>query len=112
MNNDTNIPTYMQSSIDPTQISTTITSVGKMIAGAIAFFAVVKGVDPAIATQQWGSFVQLIATGAPAAYTVWYTAEAVFGMIRKCYVWLFVKKTIAPVTPVSTQKPTQAQPTV
>lgn len=85
----------MQSSVDPTQLSTTIASIGKILAGTIAFIAVLKGVDPAIAGQQWSNFVQLVATGAPAAYVTWHTAEMIFGMIRKLYVWLFVKKPAA-----------------
>lgn len=89
--NNSNIPTYLQSSIDPNQLSTTVTSAGKILAGTVMFIAALKGIDPAIAGAQWGNFVQLVATGAPAAYTTWYTAEMIFGILRKVYVRLFIK---------------------
>ncbi len=90
------IPTNLQSSVDSSEISTTITSIGKILAGGITFIAMLKGVDPAIAGQQWGQFVQLVATGAPALYVSWYTAEMAFGLIRKAFVRLFVTKSVTP----------------
>ena len=96
MDNQSNIPRFMQSSVDPNQISTTIESAGKILAGTVAFIAVLKGVDPAIANQQWGNFVQLVATGAPAAYITWHSAEMVFGLLRKFVMWLSAKKPAVP----------------
>lgn len=90
-NTTSNIPTYLQSSVDPTKISTSIESFGKIIAGAVAFIAVLKGVDPAIASAQWGNFIQLVATGVPAAYTTWHTAELIFGLVRKFVMWIAKK---------------------
>lgn len=90
--NNTTIPSALQSSVDPTQLSTTITSIGKVLAGTVMFFAALKGIDPVIAGQQWGNFIQLVATGAPAAYATWYSAEMIFGLIRKAVVRMFFTK--------------------
>lgn len=100
------IPLWAQSSVDPTQISTTIESVGKVLAGVVTFFAVLQGVDPVIAGQQWGGFVTLVATGAPAGYAAWYAGEAIFGAARKLFI-LFFKKQAASAgpNPTLTQSP-------
>lgn len=86
------IPTWAQSSIDPTQISSFLQNIGRALAGTVTFLLVLKGVDPLVAGQSWGQFVQLVATGAPAAYATWHTGEAIFGLIRK----LFVRTAVSP----------------
>lgn len=78
-----NIPRIFQSSVDPTQVSLFVTSIGKTGASIIVFLGVVGWVDPAIATQAWGNFVAEIITAIPVGYAVFQSAQAVWGLIRK-----------------------------
>lgn len=78
-----NIPSIFQSSIDPTQVSLTVSSIGKAGASLIVFLGVLGIVDPAIATQAWGGFVASIITAIPAGFAVYHTGQAVWGIVRK-----------------------------
>lgn len=89
------IPNWAQSSIDPTQVSLTITSLGKAGAGIIVFLGMLGVVDPAIAGQAWGGFVGEVITAIPVGFAVWHSGNVVWGIIRKAAVRLFAK---APVT--------------
>jgi hypothetical protein len=84
-----NIPSIFQSSVDPTQVSLTIISIGKAGATLIVFLGVIGFVDPAIAGQDWSSFVQAMVTAVPAVFAVFYSGEAVYGLIRKLAVRFF-----------------------
>lgn len=75
-----------QSSVDPEQVSLTVTSVGKAVTGLIMFLGMVGIVDPTIANQEWGSFVASIITAVPAGFAVWHSGQAVWGIIRKAAV--------------------------
>ena len=88
-----NIPTWLGSSADPTQLSLTIVSAGKTLSGIIVFIAVLKGVDPAIASAQWGQYVANFATLIPALYAAYHASEAIWGMTRKAIYWIFGKET-------------------
>ena len=97
---NTQIPTYLQSSVDSTKISLTIESIGKTLAGVVAMFAAIKGIDPVIAQAAWGGFVGNATTFAVSAYTAYHAAQVVYGLLRKAYIKLFVNKTVTPVVPV------------
>lgn len=86
-----NIPSFAQSSVDPNQVSLTIKSLGNAVAGFITFLGVISVVDPAIAGQAWGNFVQAIITAVPAGFAVWHTGQAVFGVIRKIAARIFAR---------------------
>ncbi len=104
------VPNWSASSADPSQVSLTITSLGKMLSGTIVFFAVLKGVDPVIAANSWQAFVANIATAVPAGYVVWHTGELVFGLTRKAFFKVFGKKVIPPTAdPVNIVNPTIEQ---
>lgn len=75
-----------QSSVDPTQVSLTVTSMGNAVAGFITFLGMVGIVDPAIAGQAWGNFVAAVITAIPAGYAVWHTGQFVWGIMRKATV--------------------------
>lgn len=94
--NENPIPKWAQSAIDPTQVSLTISSIGKAGSGLIMFLAMINVVDPAIAGEAWGNLVASIITALPAGYAVWHAGNVVWGLIRKLAVRLFAK---APVTP-------------
>lgn len=91
MNNNTNLPSYLQSSVDPTKISLAIQSFGKTIGGIVLMIATIKGIDPVIAQAAWGNFVANATTFALSAYTAFQAAEMLYGIIRKGYIRLFVK---------------------
>jgi hypothetical protein len=78
-----NIPSLLQSSVNPEEVSLTVTSIGKAVAGLIVFLGMIGVVDPAIAGQTWGNFVSEVVTAVPVAYGVWHSGQAVWGIIRK-----------------------------
>lgn len=92
MENNLKIPSFAQSSVDPNSVSLTIQAIGRAVAGLIVFGGMIGIVDPAIAGQAWGQFVASIITAVPVAYSVWHAGNAVFGIIRKVAVRIFVKK--------------------
>ena len=78
-----NIPSIFQSSVDPDQVSLTVTSIGKAGAAIIVFMGMIGLVDPAIAGQAWGNFVASVITAIPAGFAVYHAGQAVWGIIRK-----------------------------
>lgn len=90
----TNIPPALQSSIDPTQISLTIESTGKAVAGVVVFLAMLWGADPNVVQTNWAQTIALVATAAPAAYALWHSAAGLWGMARKVLVAITTPKTI------------------
>lgn len=96
------IPNFAQSSIDPTQVSLTITSVGKAVVGVLTTFAILKGIDPAIVTANVTT-VQEAATNIvaqyvailPALYAAYHSSQAIWGVVRKLATRLFAKAPIA-----------------
>lgn len=99
------IPKFAQSSIDPEQVSLTISSVGKAVAGLITVLGMIGLVDPVIATQTWGNFVASVITAVPAGYAVWHTGYAVWGIIRKIAVRItgFFQKNPVTIAPAEAQ---------
>lgn len=97
------IPKFAQSSIDPTQVSLTIVSIGKAGVWFIGFLAMAGLVDPTIANQQWGTFVADVGTAVPVAFAIYHSGNAVWGLVRKTAVnvialvqKIFGKKTTVP----------------
>ena len=99
------IPKIFQSSVDPDQVSLTVTSIGNAVAGFITFLGMVGVVDPAIAGQAWGGFVAAIITAIPAGYAVWHTGMAVWGIIRKIAVRVVGLFNRAPINNSTTSAP-------
>jgi hypothetical protein len=90
MNPNSNpIPTWAQSSTDPTEVSLTLTSIGKAGAGIITFLAMLGIVDPLITGQAWSELVASILTAVPAGFAVWHAGYVIWGLIRKLSVRLF-----------------------
>jgi hypothetical protein len=85
------IPTWAQSSVDPNQVSLTITSIGKAGTALIVFLGMVGVVDPTIAGQAWGSFVASVITAVPAGFAVYHSGQVLWGVFRKVAVALFAK---------------------
>lgn len=77
----------LSSSVDPTQLSLTISSVGKVLAGFLAFLAAAKGLDPAVAQNESQLIIDMIAQGIPLAYSLWNSCNAIWGAARKLLVY-------------------------
>lgn len=95
------LPSFLQSSADPTQISLTIASGGKTLAGFVALLAVVFGIDPNAASSQIMNLVATATTLVTAAYTAYNAAEMMYGGIRKLVIYFGTGKATLPepVTP-------------
>lgn len=78
-----NIPAWAQSSVDPDQVSLTVSSLGKAGASLVVFLGVIGVVDPSIAGQAWGNFVAEIITAIPVGFAVYHSGQVVWGIIRK-----------------------------
>lgn len=85
-----NIPTWAQSSIDPTQVSLTVTSIGKVGTEIIVFLGVIGVVDPAIAGSAWSGLVQGIITAVPLGFAIYHSSQVLWGIARKAAVGAFV----------------------
>ena len=87
---NTTIPSFAQSSADQTQVSLTITSLSKAAIGVITTIAVLRGIDPMLATQNVQTIteaaqnivVQYIAI-LPALYAAYHSIQAIYGVVRK-----------------------------
>lgn len=77
------IPAIFQSSVDPSEVSLTVTSIGKAGASLIVFLGMVGIVDPSMAGQAWGNLVADVITAIPAGFAVYHSSVAVWGIIRK-----------------------------
>jgi hypothetical protein len=95
------IPAWAQSSVDPEQVSLTISSFSKAVIGILTTYAVLKGIDPIIMTNNVRTVTeaaqnivaQYIAI-LPALYAAYHSAQAIYGVLRKLAVYLFVTKTV------------------
>lgn len=97
------IPSWAQSSTDPNQVSLLIVSIGKSVAGVIVFLGAIGYVDPAVAGQAWGGFVQEVVTAIPVGYAVWHSGQAVWAVFRKLAIRLFAKAPIDSTTVTAQQ---------
>lgn len=101
------IPKIFRSSVDPSQVSLTVSSFGKAVAGLITVLGMLNVIDPMIATQAWGNFVAQVITAIPAGFAVWHAGQAVWGIMRKAGVNLLhliteikvMRKPLPPQTP-------------
>lgn len=102
------IPSFAQSSIDPSQVSLTITSIGKAVTGALVTYAVIRGIDPMLITtnvQTVTDATQNIAAQYlavfPALYAAYHSTLALWGIVRKLAVRLFAKAPVVSPTELS-----------
>lgn len=95
------IPNWARSSVDPTEVSLTVTSFTKAFAGLITTLAILKGVDPAIVTPTVNTVTdaaqnivaQYLAI-LPALYSTYHSVQVLYGLARKVGVWFFTKKAV------------------
>lgn len=90
------IPSWAQSSLNPSEVSLTITSLGKAAVSIVTTIAILKGVDPAIATtdvttvtQAAQNIVAQYAAVIPAAYAAYQSGMVIWGLVRKGAVRMF-----------------------
>lgn len=82
----------LQSSVDPTQYSLTISSIEKVLGFGIVFYAARQGFDPAQATNILQLIGDTVLIMVPAALTLWHGAQAIRGLIRKILVAMTAPK--------------------
>lgn len=83
-----NLPTWLQSSVDPQSISLTYESAGKFLMGLVAIAAVMKGLDPQAAQSQAQALLDQGAFLASSAYAAYHAAQTLYGGLRKLVVYL------------------------
>lgn len=108
-NQETNqVPSWSSSSANPSEISLTIASFGKVIAGSglLGIIATVLNADPAIANIQWQAFIANTSSLVAAGYTAYHSGELIYGALRKLFFRIFGKKTVVSVEPVTVVNPT------
>lgn len=91
-----NIPKWLQSSQDPSQISLTVESFGKSAGALILLFATIKGIDPMIATQWWGAVVAQVTLAVSSGYAVYHAGVMLWGLMRKAIAFFGKPKVVAP----------------
>lgn len=108
--NPIQIPKLFQSSVDPAQVSLTVTSLGKILIGIIGTIAITKGVDPMIVSQNASDVSQAAQNIAaqyvavvPALYSAYHSVQFLWGFARKLSVWSLqvFSKAPAPVAPLA-----------
>lgn len=95
------IPTWAQSSADATQVSLTISSLGKAAAAFLVTYATLKGIDPILVTSNVTTVTQaaqnIIAqyiAVLPALYAAYQSVKTIEGVGRKVWVRLFTKSSV------------------
>lgn len=113
----TSVPAWAQSSVDQTQVSLTITSVSKAVAGLLITYATIKGIDPAIFTTNVQNITEAAQNGVaqyvavlPALYSAYQSIKVIEGVMRKIAVRLFKKAPTAVLAPTATVVVTPATP--
>jgi hypothetical protein len=76
----------LTSSVDPTQLSLSVTSAANIAIGLIGTLAAYKGLDSGAITSQLQAFVALTVTLIPVAFTTWHTLQLMYGLVRKLLV--------------------------
>lgn len=89
------LPTWLQSSSDPSQISLSIESAGKTLIGIIGYVLVLKGLDSGTITTQLQAIVDEVATAVTLGFTLYHSLMMIYGLVRK----LVVRLSPAPVAP-------------
>lgn len=88
------------SSVNPQELSLTVTSVAQALIGLVGVFAVSKGLDVSTATTQAQAILDLAMQGIAGAYTLYHTLQAVYGAARKLIAYMTAKP-VVPTPPAS-----------
>ncbi len=78
-------PTFA-SSVDPSQISLTVSSIFKAAIFFVGYFAAAKGFDVTTATTQVEAIRDIVLTSIPAGFALFHAITAVWGLVRKVLV--------------------------
>ena len=73
----------LSSSADPAKLSLTVESITKVILGAVAIFAVSKGMDITTATTQAQAILDLVMQSVTIGFTLYHSILTVYGLMRK-----------------------------
>ena len=81
-----NIKSIFSSSVNPQELSLTVSSLSKTIIGVVAFIAVQKGFDGAVVTSHLQAIMDTVITAIPAGFAMWHAMQTVYGLVRKMFV--------------------------
>lgn len=73
----------LSSSVNPQELSLTVSSISKVLIGLVGWFAVSKGLDPAAAQTQLQAIVDIMAQAVPLCFTLFNSLQTVWGLVRK-----------------------------
>jgi hypothetical protein len=79
----------LTSSVNPNELSLTISSISQVLIGIGAWFAVSKGLDPAAAQTNLQAIFDVAAQIIPMVYTLYHSMQTAWGLLRKAYVFFF-----------------------
>lgn len=89
------LPSWLRSSADPTQLSLTIESGGKTLIGIIGYLLVLKGLDAGTVTNQLQVIVDEVATAVTLGFTLYHSLMTIWGLGRKVLVAVSTPKAAA-----------------
>ncbi len=90
------------SSINPQELSLAVQSFAKVLAGILLFAGIITAEDQITIQTQLAQIIATVAAITPLAYSLWHSAEVLFGLARKVIVKLSKKEDEdAPVTAVT-----------
>lgn len=93
----------LASSANPQELSTTVQSIARMLAGLLVFSGFLTVADSTTLLSHVSSIITDITVLVPLAYAMWNSGEIIFGIFRKGIVaWAKAKKT-API--IQAQEP-------
>lgn len=78
----------LTSSIDPNQLSLSVSSAANVVIGLIGTLLAYKGLDSSTITTQLQAIVAIVVTLIPVGFTVWHSLQLAWGLVRKVLVTL------------------------
>lgn len=81
----------LSSSIDPTKLSETVQALAKVLAGILVFAGVLTVGDSTSILANVNQIITQVLIIIPIAYSVWNSAQVIFGLIRKAIVAVAAK---------------------
>lgn len=92
-------PAYgpLSSSVNPQELSATAQAVARTIAGLLLFFGFLTAADSTTLLSHVNQIITDLIVLVPLAFSMWNSAEAVFGLLRKAMVALIKAKKVSPI---------------
>lgn len=79
------VKSMFASSVDPTEVSLTVSSAGKIIVSLLVMFLARKGFDPMVAKSGLEQIVDILVGLVPAVVALYHGYQMCVGLLRKIY---------------------------